>query len=66
MIAVGEKFFSRNIHLRLVTLDDVNECYLGWMQDETVNKFMETRHRKHEISDIKNFVRQVSENNSEF
>ena len=66
MIAVGEKFFSRNIHLRLVTLEDVNERYLGWMQDETVNKFMETRHRKHEIVDIKNFVRQVSENKTEF
>ena len=35
--------YGEKVKLRLVTVDDCNETYLSWLQDASVNKFLETR-----------------------
>ena len=31
-----------DIHLRLLTLDDVTETYVSWLNDPEVNKYLDT------------------------
>ncbi|HEY0052928.1 MAG TPA: GNAT family N-acetyltransferase, partial [Caulobacteraceae bacterium] len=42
--------------LRPLTLADVTDAYVGWMNDPEVNRFMETRHAIHDRASIELFV----------
>lgn len=50
-----------DIVLRTVTLSDVSETYLSWMNDAEVNQYMETRHRSQTLRDIESYVRSMIE-----
>lgn len=47
---------GERIYLRGVTLDDVNEQYQRWMNDVSVNQYLESRFYPHTIETIKNYV----------
>lgn len=48
---VGER-----LCLRPLTVADVSEAYVGWMNDTATNRFMETRWRSHSRADVEAFV----------
>ena len=50
-----------NVLLRLVTIDDCNETYLRWLNDSTVNHYLETRWSTQSIESIKDFVQSIRE-----
>jgi RimJ/RimL family protein N-acetyltransferase len=48
---------GEHIYLRHVRLRDVNETYCGWMNDPAVNKYLESRFRRHSLKTLKEDVR---------
>lgn len=57
---------GERVVLRPVTPDDVSEDYVAWMNDPHVNRFMETRFRRHSRDDVLDFVRRMSENENAY
>jgi ribosomal-protein-alanine N-acetyltransferase len=47
---------SDRLTLRSLTLMDVTECYLGWLNDPEVNRFLETRWRPQTMESVRDFV----------
>ena len=47
---------GERIELRPLTVADVSDAYVGWMNDATTNRFMETRWRSHSRADVEAFV----------
>lgn len=47
---------AKDIYIRPIELTDVNQVYLGWLEDPEVNQFLETRHRPQSLPLIKQFV----------
>lgn len=47
---------GERIALRPLTVADVSEAYVAWMNDQTTNRFMETRWRTHSRADVEAFV----------
>lgn len=47
---------AERLYLRPVTLDDVGERYLSWLNDRQVNQFLETRFAVQTIESISDFV----------
>lgn len=50
---------DERIYLREVTPADVNETYLGWLNDPDVNRFLETRFVDQSLDRIADFVRRM-------
>jgi RimJ/RimL family protein N-acetyltransferase len=44
------------IHLRPLTLADVGERYVAWLNDPAVNRFLETRHQVQTLETVRSFV----------
>jgi RimJ/RimL family protein N-acetyltransferase len=49
-------FAGERISLRPLTVADVSNAYVGWMNDVATNRFMETRWRAHSRADVEAFV----------
>lgn len=47
---------GERLHLRRLTLDDVGEAYLRWMNDPEVIRFTETRFSRQTIESLRAFV----------
>jgi RimJ/RimL family protein N-acetyltransferase len=47
---------TKNLLLRKLSLADVNEQYVSWLNDEEVNKYLETRHVLQTLKSCKEFV----------
>ncbi len=60
-----KKIAGGRIYLRELTLDDVSEEYCQWLNDPTVNKYLETR--KCTMGELREFVqKQIDDPNSVF
>ena len=44
------------VELRRLTVADVTDAYVGWMNDAVTNRYMETRWRAHSRADVEAFV----------
>lgn len=44
------------VSLKPITEDEINERYLTWVNDPEINKYLEVRYKKQNISDIYNYV----------
>jgi [ribosomal protein S5]-alanine N-acetyltransferase len=42
--------------LRPLTLDDASECYLAWLNDPMVTRFLEVRFRRNTMDDVKSYI----------
>jgi ribosomal-protein-alanine N-acetyltransferase len=47
---------GERVTLRPLTVADVSDAYIGWMNDAVTNRFMETRWRSHARADVEAFV----------
>lgn len=57
-IKSGDLVFLRQIEMR-----DCTACYVDWLNDPEVNKYLETKWSRQDIGSIKAFVRAQRENN---
>ncbi|MGC4079517.1 MAG: GNAT family protein [Rubrivivax sp.] len=55
-IQPGERLGGDRVELRLVTLDDVSERYVGWLRNPEVNKYLETRFSEQTLESVRSFV----------
>lgn len=53
----GEK-----LYLRPVTVDDVTDEHVGWLNDPEVNQFLESRFEKHTLESSRAYVEKISRN----
>jgi len=64
---ITNEIFRRNdVLLRSVTIDDCTETYLSWLNDATVNKYLETRWSIQSIESIKDFVKSIRESDHSY
>jgi ribosomal-protein-alanine N-acetyltransferase len=55
-VEVDERFRGAKVTLRLVTLADCTERYVGWLQDPEVSKYLETRWSEQTLASVRAFV----------
>ena len=55
-IQPGELIRGKGVSLRLATLEDCGQEYLGWLEDPLVNQYLETRWNKQTLELIRSFV----------
>ena len=60
-----ELLHSKYLHLRWLNVQDVNDTSLEWMQDEEVNRYMETRWDYWTLDSIHEYVRKHQYKNEE-
>ena len=53
------------IHLRRLVAEDVSPEYVSWLNDESVNKFLECRFAKHTYESVKRYIQGLSEEGSD-
>jgi [ribosomal protein S5]-alanine N-acetyltransferase len=51
-----EVFASQRLHLRRVRPADCTERYVGWLRDDVVNRYLETRWREQDLDAVRTFV----------
>ena len=47
---------GERIYLRRVTLDNVNETYVDWLNDPEVNQYLETRYQVQTLDSVREYV----------
>lgn len=52
-----DRIIGKRIYLRKISETDVNEKYLGWLNDSEINKYLETRWGKQTFQSILEFVK---------
>lgn len=56
VISPSEIVPGTRVSLRLVTLEDCTDRYVGWLADPEVNRFLETRYSEQTLDSIRAFV----------
>lgn len=56
---------GERVVLRPLTVADVSEAYVGWMNDAVTNRYMETRWRSHSRADVEAFVAEKAASEAE-
>lgn len=60
------KIIGDRIYLKLLSVDDVTEDYLRWMQDPDILQYLESRWRPFTLEDLKSYVRAVNDGLNNF
>lgn len=60
-----EKIIGKNIYLRKIAETDVNEKYVGWLNDPQINQYLETRFSAQSAQSLLDFVKSKLNNNIE-
>jgi RimJ/RimL family protein N-acetyltransferase len=63
-ISPDERFYGDLIYLQHITIQDCGERYLGWMKDDLVNQYLETRWKTQNLQSIREFVENALSNQS--
>lgn len=50
------RYIGPRIHLRRLTVADVTDAYVGWINDPVTRRYLETRFRTHSRADVEAFV----------
>jgi [ribosomal protein S5]-alanine N-acetyltransferase len=54
------------VYLRLLSPEDVGDAYLGWMKDDAVVRFMESRGEVYTLERLRDYVRKMVESPDDF
>lgn len=64
---ITEKIYTgEKISIRQITLDDCTEEYVGWLNDNEINRFLETRWYTQNINTVRDFVESQRVNDHSF
>ena len=50
------KITSKNLFYRPLSVEDVSDEYVSWLNNREVNKYLEVRHIKHSSQNVKDFI----------
>ncbi len=64
-VAAG-RLRGERLLLRPVTLTDVTERYVDWLNDERVNRFLETRHSRQTLDGVRAYVDRITRRDDEW
>lgn len=53
--------YGKKIILRLLKQEDVTQVYVDWLNDEEVNRYMESRYTRWDLESVKDYVRLYEE-----
>ena len=56
---------GRKVSLKILTIEDVDENYTRWMNDEKITQFLESRGKSYSIEDLRNYVEKIKESKSD-
>ena len=59
-IQIPTDLIGRNVYLRETALDDCNQNYLGWLNDEESNRYFDTRLSKQSLKTIYEFIEKTN------
>lgn len=62
---MSERASSKVVTIRRLTMDDVSQEYLSWLNDPEVNRYLETRHHPQSIDAIRTYVRSMIRSNDQ-
>lgn len=51
---------GERIYLKRLSVDDVTETYVGWLNDPEINRYLECRFQKHTVEETKSFIESIS------
>lgn len=60
------KIIGKNIFIKILSMDDVTDNYVKWMQDEDVTQFLESRWKSYSLDDIKEYVESMNDSQNDF
>lgn len=65
---MAHAFETDRLVCRELTIEDVSDAYLGWLQDPQINRYLETRFSEQTLDSIRAFVAEklASENDFQF
>ena len=55
---------GERLYLRPITIDDVNETYVEWLNDPEVNQFLENRFEVHTLASARAYLQKISQNST--
>jgi len=56
---------GNSIYLRDIRLSDANETYCNWLNDQSVNQYLESRYKTHSLEDIQSYIQALIGNTQE-
>jgi [ribosomal protein S5]-alanine N-acetyltransferase len=60
------KIISKNLTFRILTLDNVSQKYIKWLNDPDVIRYLETRFIKQDLNECKSFVSKMYEDSNNY
>lgn len=65
---IPEKIYHSGfpLYLRSLSLDEIHPAYEEWLNDYDTNIYMETRHKKWDLKEIRNFVDIMNKSEEQF
>lgn len=60
------KIVGNRIYIRLLTVMDVTDKYVNWLNDKEVNKYLECRFSEHDLNSVKDFVKEMCKDTKNF
>jgi len=57
---------GKKIYLKLLTIEDVSDDYVNWMNDNKVTEFLESRWKAYTLEDLKEYVKTMNESQNNF
>ena len=60
------KLVEKEIYLRAITMTDVSDRYVSWLNDPEVNQFLETRFAEQNLEAVAAFVQSKIDSNDEY
>lgn len=64
MKLISNKF--PDCYLKKISLEDVNQQYVSWLNDPSINQYLETRFQKQNITTIKSFIQKMQNTPNEY
>lgn len=60
-----DKIVTQRLVLRVLTPDDVTECYIRWLNDPIVGRYLESRAQHQDMDAVREFVRSMNDSNAD-
>lgn len=57
---------SKNLFFRTLTIEDASSKYVNWLNDKTINKYLEVRHDIHTKKSVQDFIASRNKSDCEF
>lgn len=61
-----KNFKSNRFSYIRINEDHASDTYLSWLNNETINQYLEVRHSKNDMASLKSYLHSVSKSNNEY